>query len=181
MALFIFISFLQRGNPQKGAYHVKPDHNHLQTHEGSGTPDGQVRYSLYQSGCRGQPTLQVKCGYGEKEHTNYYTGWIKGDEAQKFLRAGVKKGSLIYLAGDLDAKAWMSKEGKPGISLNIDVKDWGYASPGKAKDETAQSTGQQPAQPPVQTYAQPAYTSMGTPPEMQAQFEELGDDDELPF
>lgn len=47
----------------------------------------------------------VNKGYGEKEHTNYYTGWIKGDEAQKFLRAGVKKGSLIYLAGDLDAKA----------------------------------------------------------------------------
>ena len=61
------------------------------------------------------------------------------------------------------------------------MKDWGYASPGKAKDETAQSAGQQPAQQPVQTYAQPAYTSMGTPPEMQAQFEELGDDDELPF
>ena len=49
------------------------------------------------------------------------------------------------------------------------MKDWGYASPGKAKDETAQSAGQQPAQPPIQTYAQPAYTSMGTPPEMQAQ------------
>ena len=123
----------------------------------------------------------VNKGYGEKEHVNYYTGWIKGDEAQRFLRAGVKKGSLIYLAGDLDAKAWLSRDGKPGISLNIDVKDWGYASPGKAKDETAQSAGQQPAQQPVQTYAQPAYTSMGTPPEMQAQFEELGDDDELPF
>ena len=61
------------------------------------------------------------------------------------------------------------------------MKDWVYASPGKAKDEPAQSAGQQPAQPPVQTYAQPAYTSMGTPPEMQAQFKELGDDDELPF
>lgn len=118
----------------------------------------------------------VNKGYGEKEHVNYYTGWIKGDEAQKFLRAGVKKGSLIYLAGDLDVKAWLSRDGKPGISLNIDVKDWGYAAPAKAKDETTQS-----AQPPVQTYAQPAYTSMGTPPAVQAQFEELGDDDELPF
>lgn len=119
--------------------------------------------------------VAVNKGYGEKEHPNYFQCFLRGDAAERICKAGVKKGSHLLISGDLDIGTFKRKDGTTGISNNIDVHSWTYVSSGKLKtDENgATATTAQAAQ------TAEAYNPYGNTPA--PQFEEIGDDDELPF
>ena len=129
--------------------------------------------------------VAVTKGFGDKEHPNYFRAYCKNDMAQRVINAGVKKGSLIYITGDLDIRPFTRKDGSTGTANEITVFDWGYVNTGKPKsDDNAQMQNGTPAAAqniPAQTpLAQaPQYNPYANVP--QPQFEEIGDDDELPF
>ena len=129
--------------------------------------------------------VAVTKGFGDKEHPNYYRAYCKNDMAQRVINAGVKKGSLIYITGDLDIRPFTRKDGSTGTANEITVFDWGYVNTGKPKsDDNSQTQNGTPAAaqniptqtPPAQA---PQYNPYANVP--QPQFEEIGDDDELPF
>ena len=129
--------------------------------------------------------VAVTKGFGDKEHPNYFRAYCKNDMAQRVINAGVKKGSLIYITGDLDIRPFTRKDGSTGTANEITVFDWGYVNTGKPKsDDNSQTQNGTPAAaqnisaqtPPVQA---PQYNPYANVP--QPQFEEIGDDDELPF
>ena len=128
--------------------------------------------------------VSVTKGFGDKEHPNYFRAYCKNDMAQRVINAGVKKGSLIYITGDLDIRPFTRKDGSTGTANEITVFDWGYVNTGKPKSEDGTQTQNgapaaqnNPAQtPPAQA---PQYNPYANVP--QPQFEEIGDDDDLPF
>ena len=129
--------------------------------------------------------VAVTKGFGDKEHPNYFRAYCKNDMAQRVINAGVKKGSLIYITGDLDIRPFTRKDGSTGTANEITVFDWGYVNTGKPKsDDNSQTQNGTPAaaqnipsqNPPAQA---PQYNPYANVP--QPQFEEIGDDDELPF
>ena len=129
--------------------------------------------------------VAVTKGFGDKEHPNYFRAYCKNDMAQRVINAGVKKGSLIYITGDLDIRPFTRKDGSTGTANEITVFDWGYVNTGKPKsDDNSQTQNGTPAAaqniptqtPPAQA---PQYNPYANVP--QPQFEEIGDDDELPF
>lgn len=127
--------------------------------------------------------VAVNKGYGEKEHPNYFRAFCKNETAQRIINAGVKKGSLIYITGDLDIRTYTKKDGTTGTSNDINVFDWGYVQTGKPKsDDNAQtqngvSAAAQniPQMSPTQTGSYNPYSGA------QPQFEEISADDDLPF
>ena len=129
--------------------------------------------------------VAVTKGFGDKEHPNYFRAYCKNDMAQRVINAGVKKGSLIYITGDLDIRPFTRKDGSTGTANEITVFDWGYVNTGKPKsDDNAQTQNGTPAAaqniptqtPPAQALQYNPYANVPQP-----QFEEIGDDDELPF
>jgi len=129
--------------------------------------------------------VAVTKGFGDKEHPNYFRAYCKNDMAQRVINAGVKKGSLIYITGDLDIRPFTRKDGSTGTANEITVFDWGYVNTGKPKsDDNAQmQNGTLAAAQNIPTQTPPAqapqYNPYANVP--QPQFEEIGDDDELPF
>lgn len=129
--------------------------------------------------------VAVTKGFGDKEHPNYYRAYCKNDMAQRVINAGVKKGSLIYITGDLDIRPFTRKDGSTGTANEITVFDWGYVNTGKPKSEDGTQTqnGTPAAAQNIPTQTPPAqapqYNPYANVP--QPQFEEIGDDDELPF
>ena len=129
--------------------------------------------------------VAVTKGFGDKEHPNYFRAYCKNDMAQRVINAGVKKGSLIYITGDLDIRPFTRKDGSTGTANEITVFDWGYVNTGKPKSEDSTQTqnGTPAAAQNIPTQTPPAqapqYNPYANVP--QPQFEEIGDDDELPF
>ena len=128
--------------------------------------------------------VAVTKGFGDKEHPNYFRAYCKNDMAQRVINAGVKKGSLIYITGDLDIRPFTRKDGSTGTANEITVFDWGYVNTSKPKsDDNSQTQNGTPAAaqnipaqtPPAQA---PQYNPYGG---VQPDFQEIGDDDDLPF
>ena len=82
-----------------------------------------------------QFSLAVNKGYGDKEHTNFYQCILYGDAAQRIVNAKVKKGSLIYLTGDLDLVEFTKRDGTPGFSARVSVYDWSYLPSGHSAND----------------------------------------------
>lgn len=49
-----------------------------------------------------QFNVAVNKGYGEQEHANFYQCVLFGKATERISKAGVKKGSLLFITGDLD-------------------------------------------------------------------------------
>ena len=49
-----------------------------------------------------QFNVAVNKGFGEQEHANFYQCILFGKAAERLSKAGVKKGSLLFITGDLD-------------------------------------------------------------------------------
>ena len=63
--------------------------------------------------------VAVTKGYGDKEHPNFFRAFCKNEMAQRVINAGVKKGSLIYITGDLDTSGNINRN----RNVRIDVID----------------------------------------------------------
>ena len=129
--------------------------------------------------------VAVTKGYGDKEHPNYFRAYCKNDMAQRVINAGVKKGSLIYITGDLDIRPYTRKDGSTGTANEITVFDWGYVNSGKPKtDDNTQTTQNDATAQSIS--AQSAFAPVGSIKDLyaagqQPQFEEIGEDEDLPF
>lgn len=81
--------------------------------------------------------LAVNKGYGENQHPNYFQCILFGKAADRIINAGVKKGSLISVMGDLDLVEYTrTADGTKGTIPKITVYDWCYVPAGKSKTET---------------------------------------------
>lgn len=95
-------------------------------------------------------------GYGDKKHTNFLPSIAYNKSAENMVKAGVKKGSYIWLMGTL-RQSTNESNGKKYNNVGIILNRWGYCG---YKDETAQ--GQNGAVPPVPPPVQTTYPTQQT-------------------
>lgn len=81
--------------------------------------------------------IAVNKGFGEKQHAVFLQCWLYNEQAQRMINAGVKKGSLIQIAGDMDIVEYEKKDGSIGTIPKVTLFDWNYGPISKAKDEGA--------------------------------------------
>lgn len=83
--------------------------------------------------------VAVNKGFGEHQHPNFYQCILFGKTAERIMHAGVKKGSGLFVTGDLDLVEYTRKsDGTKGMIPKITVYDWNYLPSGKAKDDSSQ-------------------------------------------
>lgn len=79
-----------------------------------------------------QFNVAVNKGFGEQEHANFYQCILFGKAAERLSKAGVKKGSLLFITGDLDLVEYTRKaDGSKGMIPKITVYEWSYVPTGK--------------------------------------------------
>lgn len=77
--------------------------------------------------------LAVNKGYGEHERPNFFSCVLYGEAAQRLTDAGVKKGSLITITGDLELETFKRNDGSEGWRAKVTLYDWRYAHTSKPK------------------------------------------------
>ena len=83
--------------------------------------------------------VAVNKGFGEHQHPNFYQCILFGKTDERIMHAGVKKGSGLFVTGDLDLVEYTRKsDGTKGMIPKITVYDWNYLPSGKAKDDSSQ-------------------------------------------
>ena len=82
-----------------------------------------------------QFNMAVNKGFGAQEHANFYQCVLFGKDAERIIKAGVKKGSLLFVTGDLDIVEFTRKDGSKGMTPKITVYDWSYVPTGKRSEE----------------------------------------------
>nr|WP_300813819.1 single-stranded DNA-binding protein [uncultured Acetatifactor sp.] len=66
-----------------------------------------------------QFNVAVNKGYGEQEHANFYQCVLFGKAAERIVNAGARKGSLLFITGDLDIVEFTRKDGTKGLIPKI--------------------------------------------------------------
>lgn len=85
-------------------------------------------------------SLGEHIGYGHRARTQYYQVWARGDVMRRLQKAGVKKGSLLWVSGSLELEEYTRKDGVTrDKGLRLELSDWGFV-PGQGR------TGQPPGQ-----------------------------------
>lgn len=56
-----------------------------------------------------QFNVAVNKGFGEQEHANFFQCVLFGKVAERIINAGVRKGSLLFITGDLDLVEYTRK------------------------------------------------------------------------
>ena len=54
-------------------------------------------------------SLGERIGYGQRARTQYYQVWARGDVMRRLRKAGVKKGSLLWVSGSLNWRSTPEK------------------------------------------------------------------------
>ena len=89
-----------------------------------------------------QFNVAVNKGFGEQEHANFYQCVLFGKAAERLSKAGVKKGSLLFITGDLDLVEYTRKsDGSKGMIPKITVYEWSYVPGGKRAENSNANTG----------------------------------------
>ena len=89
-----------------------------------------------------QFNVAVNKGYGEQEHANFYQCVLFEKAAERLSKAGVKKGSLLFITGDLDLVEYTRKsDGSKGMIPKITVYEWNYVPTGKRAEGGNANTG----------------------------------------
>ena len=94
-----------------------------------------------------QFNVAVNKGFGEQEHPNFYQCVLFGKAAERLSKAGVKKGSLLFLTGDLDLVEYTRRsDGSKGMIPKITVYEWSYIPTGtRVEGSNAYAYGGAPA------------------------------------
>lgn len=89
-----------------------------------------------------QFNVAVNKGYGEQEHANFYQCILFGKAAERLSKAGVKKGSLLFITSDLDLVEYTHKsDGSRGMIPKITVYEWNYVPTGKRTEGSNANAG----------------------------------------
>lgn len=92
-----------------------------------------------------QFNVAVNKGFGEQEHANFFQCVLFGKAAERISNAGVRKGSLLFITGDLDLVEYTRKaDNSKGTLAKITVHDWNYV-PGGKRTEDADADSSAPA------------------------------------
>ena len=92
-----------------------------------------------------QFNVAVNKGYGEQEHANFYQCVLFGKASERISKAGVKKGSLLFITGDLDIVEFTRKDGTKGMIPKITVYEWSYVPGGKRAENSGNAGSGAPA------------------------------------
>lgn len=89
-----------------------------------------------------QFNVAVNKGYGEQEHANFYQCVLFGKAAERLNKAGVKKGSLLFITGDLDLVEYTRKaDGSKAMIPKITVYEWNCVPTGKRTEGSNANAG----------------------------------------
>lgn len=89
-----------------------------------------------------QFSVAVNKGFREQEHPNFFQCVLFGKAAERISKAGVKKGSLLFITGDLDLVEYTRKtDGSKGMIPKITVYEWNYVPTGKCVEDGNANTG----------------------------------------
>jgi single-stranded DNA-binding protein len=77
--------------------------------------------------------LAENIGYGESSHTQFLQVWAWGDDAKYLISGKVKKGSLIWVSGQLMLEEYKKQDGTADKRLKVILDNWGYIPAGKPK------------------------------------------------
>lgn len=89
-----------------------------------------------------QFNVAVNKGFGEQEHANFFQCVLFGKAAERIINAGVRKGSLLFITGDLDLVEYTRKtDGSKGMIPKITVYEWNYVPTGKRTESSNASAG----------------------------------------
>ena len=85
--------------------------------------------------------LAEHIGYGDFLRTQYIQVWAWGNDAKRLIKGKVKKGSLIWVSGQLELEEFIKKDGITADKrLKVTLDNWGYISSGKPKENAAEDT-----------------------------------------
>jgi len=102
------------------------------------TADFELQTSAKQN-CYVRFGLAEKIGYGESSRTQYLQVWAWGDDAKHLIKGKVKKGSLIWVSGQLEQEEFTKQDGvTTDKRLKVILDNWGYIPVGKPKQDDAQ-------------------------------------------
>ncbi len=86
--------------------------------------------------------LAENIGYGDRQRTQYYQVWAWDTDASRLVRAGVKKGSFLWIAGSLELADCTERNGEAKTKqLKVSLDNWGFVPVGKAKHNNDAHTG----------------------------------------
>lgn len=93
---------------------------------------------------RSQNSQNGQNGY----ETIYYQCYFNKFLAERLQKAGVKKGTCLYIFGDLELHPFIYQQGQragqPGINAKINVKDWEFCLANKPANESGGAPGMNP-------------------------------------
>ena len=89
----------------------------------------------------GEPYMQlglaVNEGYKDHVHTSYYQCWLESEEATRASKAGVRKGSLLFVNGQLSVVDVPRKDGSTRTVARISRAHGDYIPLGRKADAPA--------------------------------------------
>ena len=85
-------------------------------------------------------SIAEKTGFGEYVNTQFPQVWARGEDAQRLINGKVSKGSLIWVSGPLVLEEFKRRDGTTDKGLKIELKDWGYISNVKPRNDTTKMT-----------------------------------------
>jgi len=81
-------------------------------------------------------------GFGENAKTQFHRCTIWGEDlANRIVKAGVKKGSLLSISGEQDLSAYIKNNGEAAVQSSINVWHWDYVPGGSHKSGETTNTG----------------------------------------
>lgn len=83
--------------------------------------------------------LAVNEGYKDHVHTSFYQCWLEAEEATRASKAGVRKGSLLFVNGQLSVVDVPRKDGGLRTVARISRAHWDYIPTGKKAEPAAPS------------------------------------------
>lgn len=82
---------------------------------------------------------------GQNTETMYYQCFFNKHLADRLLKANVKKGTCLYVYGDLEIHPFIyqqgQKAGQGGVNAKVNVKDWQFCLANKPENESGAAPG----------------------------------------
>lgn len=82
---------------------------------------------------------------GQNTETMYYQCFFNKHLADRLLKANVKKGTCLYVYGDLEIHPFIyqqgQKAGQAGVNAKVNVKDWQFCLSNKPENESGTAPG----------------------------------------
>lgn len=81
-------------------------------------------------------SVAVETGWGDKKNTVWVNAIVWGEDPATRFKDFCQKGTRVFLSGNQSVREWTSKDGKPGFSVELTVKEFRVLSGGKPKGES---------------------------------------------